>query len=444
MLSRIIHHNNKTDKNAEQVNNVNFIPGDEVCVVNFGGSGIKNDEWGRRAGLFVASEILNEFPNVANYAIVYNLEANAVPHRKMQFEKYKQNTIVKNYPNGYVFDDTDTYIYVTTKNVNSVFNRVIAPALRDRISMGFRYIIDGDINEFIPIIEEKIKQESAKLNYTPSETLRIIREHKKRIFSYQKYFVPAYLDDLFNKILLPRITDTNGKRLPIDTAKQQIRKMTILAHCHGGYVALMLEERLQSKMQDLGYSKDEINQILSQMLVVALNPSCPLGVTKSQFISFTSLYDNTVERPDNWISEYMHKLKNRGKNLKPGFIGNVFFVNNRFEFIDNSRAVSYREHNDAHYFDNSLTRDGKTMMAMAHNVIVSGIKNSLMQTHEFVPLPPIEELVLDGTNDNKLSKTFEDMKHNGADFMTAAYKYTTKTIRAKQKTKTHIATAKER
>jgi len=445
MLSRIVHHNNKTEKYAEHVDYVVSIPADEVCVVNLGGTGIKDDEYGRKLGNFTASEILSKFKNVANYAIIYNLGPNAAPHRKMQFEKNKQNIIPKKYTNDYVFDEKNTYLYITAKNIDSVFKREIIPALRDKLNLEFKYIVDGDVNKFIPIIEKKLKQETAKLNYTPSETARILREHKKRIFSYQKFFVPTYLDDLFNRILLPRITDKNGKRLPIDIAKRQIRKITFLGHCHGGYVILMMEERLQSKMRDLGYSNDEINQVLSQMLTVALNPTCPLNVAKSQFISFTSLYDNVVERPENWIGEYTHALKYKNKNLKPGFLdeakGNVFFVNNRFNFVANNTPAS-AEHNDAHFFHSDLTHDGKTMMLMAYNIIISGIKNSLMQDSEFTPLPPIDELILDGKHDKKLSQTFIKMKQNGNDFMKSVYKYATKKIHNKQNNKLFSAKAR--
>lgn len=430
-------HNNQIQRETEHINSVTSIPGDEVCVVNFAGVGIKDDELGRKLGHFIANDVLQGFNNVANYFVVYNFGFESESQQKILkiqrqivFDKYKQNIIL---PKPTTTEE-NLNLYITEKNFDAVFRRVVAPLLKEKSNLTIKYIVDGDIPTIKSLLDKNLAVITKKLNFTPTETINTIRLHKRNVFSYQKYYVPEYLDMLFEKILLPRITDDNGKRLPIDTAKRRIRKITFLAHCHGGYVVLMMEEKLKSKMQDLGYSQDEINQILSQMLTIVLNPACPLGVAKSKFISFMSMYDNTVDRPRNWISEYIQNLKNKRKNLKPGFLtdtnGNVFFVNNRFGLLRPSHTPSFDEHNNAHFFNENLTSDGKMLMNIAHNIVISGIKNSLMQDSKFTPLPEIDELILDGKQDKKWSKMFDKMKQNGNDFMTAVYKYATKSIKS--------------
>lgn len=79
---------------------------------------------------------------------------------------------------------------------------------------------------------------------------------------------PQYVDSLFEKAILPRISSLNGKeKLSVEEACKRIRKLNIVAHCHGAYVALKLEEKMQAKMNELGYSNEERKQIQSQMLV---------------------------------------------------------------------------------------------------------------------------------------------------------------------------------
>ena len=116
--------------------------------------------------------------------------------------------------------------------------------------------------------------------------------------------------------------------------------------------------------------------------------------------------------------------------LRPGFLskqnGNVFFVKQRFELVDdgnNGKVIGYNEHNNMHYVSRKFTDDGKLLAGFARNILTNGIKNSLTQDEQFTELPPLEKLILDGKNDEKLLSEFENMVKNGNDFMRDAYKY---------------------
>ena len=118
------------------------------------------------------------------------------------------------------------------------------------------------------------------------------------------------MDDLFKKVILPRITLHNGKgKLSTEEACQRIRKLNIVAHWHGGYTALKLEEKMQEAMTLIGYNNDERKKIQSQLLVVAHAPACALGVSKSQFVSFKSVYDSDTPLKNNFFDRYIESRK---------------------------------------------------------------------------------------------------------------------------------------
>ena len=61
---------------------------------------------------------------------------------------------------------------------------------------------------------------------------------------------PQYVNDLFKRAILPRISLINGKgKLSTEEACKRIRKLNIVAFCHGAHVALKLEEKMQLREQ---------------------------------------------------------------------------------------------------------------------------------------------------------------------------------------------------
>ena len=147
---------------------------------------------------------------------------------------------------------------------------------------------------------------------------------------------PRYVDDLFDKALLNRISDKNGKRLSTDEACAKIRKLTIVAHCHGAYTFLKLEEKMQKKMQELGYSAEERAKIQHEMLCVAHAPYAPLGVSKSTMISFASAQDLKINHHNNFETEIRAMSKNNEVMLSyfPGKQGELFLTPSMGEDVE--------------------------------------------------------------------------------------------------------------
>lgn len=468
---------------------VNSIPADETCIIYLGGEGIADSGKAGILSNILADQILldmTDIPNIPNYAYIYDGSSQKAS-RKMQFERRNKNLMLTH------MGDND--IYITEANVDTILNTKIIPGVK-RGDFNLNLIIDSDIRQIktklTDIIENKLKpifdqsvidkvkskifvNPNPKNIYITEQNIdRVFKTHvipliqnpkyefclivdgdteklKKlvkqklksvdpnaaiklftKIFPYSKLFETEYTVELFNETILPRITDKSGGRLPTDIAMRNIRKINFVTHCHGAYIALRLADIMKQKMIELGYSKTDIKNVQSQMLVTALNPACPLGTTDIRMISFMSVYDNRLTRPQNWLTNFLdNKMeqendKKREWKLKPGFLsgknGEVFYVKQRFKLAADG-AVSYNEHNNMHYVHENLTDDGCMLMKWMRNIIMSGIRNSYDQADEFVPLPKLEELILDGKNDTEIKKQFTDMKRNGRALMASVYKF---------------------
>lgn len=318
----------------------------------------------------------------------------------------------------------------------------------DKQANGYAKIIE---NEILNSIETKIPVYSVRYDFREhNKEMAIKWEFVKHHYEMRKKNIaqaladttpeiknPKYINDLFNQTILSRISDDNGQqRLSAQDAAKRIRKLNIVAHCHGGYVALKLEEKMQAKMQELGYSRQEQDFIQSQMLIVAHAPACVMGVSKSQFISFHSVYDSSVPSPNNLFYNYI--VKNRGREIsgtdndtkkidedkffdfKPSYFsgkhGNMFIIKRKYkdETLDVG-MVDENEHNDVSYTAVNQTKEGRIMAAFAKNILQNSIENSLLQEQEITPLPSLGRLILRGTPDiqAKQQKVFQMMKENG-------------------------------
>lgn len=78
--------------------------------------------------------------------------------------------------------------------------------------------------------------------------------------------------------------------------------------------------------------------------------------------------------------------------------------------------INKAEHNNINFNDRNYTKHGKLLGYFSKTILKNGIKNSLQQDDGFVPLPPIEDLVLSGNSEIKEQNAFEKMKQNGKNF----------------------------
>ena len=275
---------------------------------------------------------------------------------------------------------------------------------------------NGYLSSVEDLLEKKGLKDNAKLygivydfgDYMHSGAARLVMmnnyKHRVRLRNEPKEdsINPKYINQLFDKAIMPRIAKDN-KRVSAEEAMKNMRKLQIVTHCHGGYTYLKLEEKMQKEMNDLGYSQDECKQVFSQMLVLSHAPYCPLGVAKAKMISFASARDDEVCHYNNF-EKAVRKLEANG-NLKLSY-----FAPKQGDFIlapDYGKEVE--QHNFIGYEVNQkgLTKEGKAVVAMSGNVLAEGIKNAL----ESGTLPDTDSLLSGG--DEKYLPLINMMKDNG-------------------------------
>lgn len=254
---------------------------------------------------------------------------------------------------------------------------------------------------------------------------------------------PNYTKEIYNNIIRDRISKNNGKtKLNVEEACKNLRKISIVAHCHGAFTALKIEEIMQENMKEIGYTKQEADKIQQQMFILAHAPACPLGVSKSTMISFCSAADSQIDFHGNYAhyhirerlrEDYMRYgaeergdkngiASNRRLDLKPSYLegekGNMFLVKDIYKYIDGEGPL-YEHQGDEHNFTGyKLTEEmnnyGKVFTALSRQILTNAVKNSLEQDNSYKPLPPVSELVSGGDENKKLF--FNKLKENGENF----------------------------
>lgn len=340
----------------------------------------------------------------------------------------------------------------------------------DQAANGYAKVIEGEI---LPALDLQIPVYSIRYNFDTlnknlSRKILAVKHRAERDSAKRKEYLeeageeernPHYIDELYQKIIAPRLTETDGKTpLSAEKAACNLRKITFIAHCHGAYTALKLEQKMQKEMLNLGYTAEESRLVQSQMLVIAHTPACPLGISRSQFVSFMSAIDDSpANTPNNnfwgyirhrnreerirWNKEDIAQKKGekpiiaeRWFKLQPCYFppkqGNLFLIKRKYEYIDPELTycqINPAEHNNISYRDMSQTKDGRLLMYFSRNVILNGIRNALQQKEGFTPLPPLEELIQSPENidtQNKEKAVFQQMYRNGLDFRRDVYYYT--------------------
>ncbi len=258
------------------------------------------------------------------------------------------------------------------------------------------------------------------------------RDYQKELQSmpraYQKeYMRPRYVTDIFNAVFLDRISSDNGtKRIDAMKAAQNLRKVIVSTHCHGGYVAFKLEEELKKKMTELGYDKSEQKDILKQLLVLSYAPDCPLGVSDTQTISFSSANDSNTDHSKK-IKNYLQHY-DFGIVYLPDKLGNVFYCtqidkrgiegnpppvyvrvdpdewfDRRLEDrIDDTSYLGEHEFMGFRQYDN-MSRGALQMRTYLRRIFKNALVHSLKQKkEEFTPLPSVTRLAADDSFQRKV------------------------------------------
>ena len=218
---------------------------------------------------------------------------------------------------------------------------------------------------------------------------------------------PNHIKELFDNAFLSRICDQEGKKLPINEACKRMRNLTVCAHCHGAYTFLKIEEMLQQKMKEVGFTDEERTKIQKELLCLTCAPEAPLGKSKSTMISFISTNDEKTNSENNF-SKAICSITSREGKIAPAFFpnrqGNCFLTSDlTLEHEDNNN-----EHDFLRYKDwNRLSPDGQKFLNFLSNAVANSVKGAINGN----PLPSVKELVCAQYEESK--KLFDQMEETG-------------------------------
>lgn len=437
-----------TDNEYGIVPDIKEIPGDEVCVVYFGGNGTITDKAANGYIKPVELQVINDFlQDIPLYAIKYDFDKNDESGARRLYEYIRQGDN-KSIHNHYT---RTRYVYINQQNIKHQINDNLISFFKndellpvDKLKLEFvKIYIEDDNKETKEKFSGELVKALQKIGYSLRDA-KIIRSKIMLNCSVNRLEQLRYIDEIFTKVMLPRISD-NGQRLPLDKALKRMRKLNIVTHCFGAYVVQQIEAKTYDKMKELGYSQKEIKQILSQLLVVAHAPAYRPEKIMSHFLGFRTAIDPFDDiTPDNWFRRIMKSRINKDNKymmqnslsvmehewLKKGPIflgkkgGNLFLITQGFELNDGEGdVVNQKEHNHAGYKRiEKQTDEGYILNLIARNVLKNGIANSLAQNDgDFIPLPQDADLIHWSDEKSKLIRPFEDMAKDGEEFMKEIY-----------------------
>ena len=264
--------------------------------------------------------------------------------------------------------------------------------------------------------EDKIARDSLWYELTSPHYFEEFKSDIPEV-SREEILNPQYIEDIFNMAILPRISKDDGKsRVEQQQALRNIRKLNLITRCHSGYVAMKLEQLMNKKMDELGYSKGEQKQIKSQMMVLCYNPDCPKSLSEFYMVSIESAQDSH-NKYNNYMREWLlmapkdfgvcYMPKNWGRTLmcsqidKYGIEGNpprqrkLMSAEEWFNGTAKAKTTDEIGEHDWIGFEptSNMSKAACKMQKFANNILINAVKNSLSQDETgFVPLPKIQNL----------------------------------------------------
>ena len=213
------------------------------------------------------------------------------------------------------------------------------------------------------------------------------------------YLTDEDINQIAEKLFLPRVTDANGNRLPTKKACQNMRNVNILSHCHGERVASQIIDKVASAMTtNLGYSEEETKQVLRQALLISYAPYGKPNKYSTNF-SVKSLSDDVfVFSEDFFESAEKERYIGAGEFLKKDNTLTLFTesIVGEKENINNPKISEHSEISRMSRDENWMNKNPRSnaiscCMAL---VLALGVASSQQQSvqDEFVPIPSLDDI----------------------------------------------------
>lgn len=211
----------------------------------------------------------------------------------------------------------------------------------------------------------------------------------------------------FNIFIRPRLIKADGQRRDLNQIISYMRRIFFWTHSHGGAVMNYLGDYMHDKMQQMGFSKSEIDTICKNILIIGHAPTTPMFHQPFTAINFASRSDTIMEN----VNHMTNYLSNNTGDVTPMYFpepqGNLV-TTGQFnpDFQGEHKAAPLLPHSAE---ERALCPDGRVVFDAERNAIVAAARSI---TRTGGGIPPIRELLSGPTVDfDKLAdagKSFYD------------------------------------
>lgn len=276
--------------------------------------------------------------------------------------------------------------------------------------------------------KETAKHIMLLMQNNPNEAYRLLGRLSAK--GQEEITMPNYVKDIYKAVIENRISANDGTiRLPEAQALRNISKAIFIPYCWGGHTMIKLEQYMDGRMTNLCYDEKERDFIQSQMLSVAYSPSCPIGITKSRMISFSSATD-LLTKHNNYAKEYLNMYANSCPDF--GYLwldkgqGNIFYCTqfnkagvegNEIKYIcrkinswedlmepwpNEEKKKRLGEHDFIGFEPTAeMSKAAQKIQSFANNVIINGIKHAAKQNDKgYTKLPNTRMLAANTPKDH--------------------------------------------
>lgn len=191
------------------------------------------------------------------------------------------------------------------------------------------------------------------------------------VYSYPLYNTEAqYINDIYNTAVQPRLYAKNGQLMTSEQIAKNLRNMVIFTHCHGSYVARMLEQKMLAD-PNLQKLLSQNPKLLQNLLIINHAPFTPLENYKFTSLSFSSASDKHACL----YTKLDNQMKSAPNECAPAFFGPEFgniMIANRLknDINDEHSHIGLR---GCDFTDAKLTKTGKILFTTERNALLKGV-----------------------------------------------------------------------
>lgn len=249
---------------------------------------------------------------------------------------------------------------------------------------------------------------------------------------------PAMFESFVDKQLVPLFTTEDNQRRTLEETKKNFRNIQVLAHSFGGIFMQQVGNLLVDKMQKIGFSQKEIDEVTKQVVIVTSGCAADINKGKAKFttLHILNFRDQVVTNYTSNIGIARHLKSLREQDDDPlaaiPYIYNVaqrsFDVDNNSNQIlltttpceadsptalrlnDSKNGYSRVSHEDEMlyentddtyheaetYYDYSFTNNGMMLRLAAAHVLNAALNNSVQNSwleNQMTPLPTLTEML---------------------------------------------------